>query len=224
MKHTQNFISIFIMINIAVFVISCENPTSGSSGGDDAGGDGSLGESFTLPAGPIDYLPGDAEIALAFLMVPGTSSPVHFYTPANVSNGNFPGMTITAPPTEHLVDLNLFFEDGLGDISFLSISDSNAKLQILFDLSILNDTELAEENVVGFIERTDDDEFFVFWFYVDRDVQITGSTDNFTVNLNLKKGWNIVIDSWNDETKTTTLITGQEPPNVGWYYFEDYDD
>ena len=236
MKHTQKTLSfLVVMVLISVLFVGCGNifGSSSSSSSDDVGGDGSLGESFTLPAGPIDYLPGNAEIALAFLNVPGEDSSVHFYNPVNVSDGNFPGMEITAPSSEYLVDWNIFFEEGLGDSSFLNVSDANAKLQILFELAILKDTDLIEENVVGFIERTDDQTFEVFWMYSDRNVQINGSVDvgdpedpyfTFTAQLNLRKGWNRVIDSLDPATDATMIRTGSEPSGVGWYFFVDDDD
>ena len=232
MKHTKNaVIFLMVMALILTLLAGCDNVfgSSSSKGSSTSGGDGGLGESFTLPAGPIDYLPGDAEVAVAYLNYPGEDEPVYFYTPVDVSDGSFPGMTITAPPSEHLVDWDIFFEGGFDDISFITVSDNNLKIQIIFDVAILKGTDLIEENFLGFIERGDDDTIFIMWFYTDRDVQMSGSTtlgdgddsETIIINLNFKKGWNRVIFSWDEETKTERIETGPEPSGVSWIYFED---
>jgi len=59
-----------------------------------------------------------------------------------------------------------------------------------------------------------------FW-YVNKDVKITGSKDNTTCDVTLKQGWNRVYLKWEGTTATPILkITSTIPSGVGWYFFE----
>jgi hypothetical protein len=72
-----------------------------------------------------------------------------------------------------------------------------------------------------------------YYLYVDRDVNITGSesntsngyTETYTANMSLKKGWNIVYDTWNyneaAKTATYTTKTGAAPSGMKWYFYPD---
>jgi len=66
---------------------------------------------------------------------------------------------------------------------------------------------------------------FVYYFYCNKDVNITGTVINSTVTMNLKAGWNSIIKTGtiNGTTITVTTKTAMPTDNHKWHnsYFEE---
>jgi hypothetical protein len=106
-------------------------------------------------------------------------------------------MSNTDVQTFFLDDIRAFTEDG-GEMGHFYLKD-------------------APLTAVGYTTN-----YYTSWMYADRDVTITGEYidgDDYlsTINLNLKKGWNVVYDSYTyTETGTSTTMTSQKPAGVGY--------
>jgi hypothetical protein len=75
---------------------------------------------------------------------------------------------------------------------------------------------------LGYFEVEDEQrgvDFTANWFYVDRNVVITGKKDDVSVDLDLKKGWNIIYYR-SDYRNDIESYTSQKPSemNFTWQY------
>lgn len=75
-------------------------------------------------------------------------------------------------------------------------------------------------------------ETWAIFLYVDKDVTITGSgsdkdgdyTDNYTFNISLKKGWNMIYETYSENGKISTdTYTTSDPGGLKWYFDDDSD-
>ena len=68
-------------------------------------------------------------------------------------------------------------------------------------------------------EENGDNEYYTSWFYSDRDVTIKGEDDGEKYNVTLKKGWNVVYDSYTDGSYS---LTSQKPSGVNytWNFYD----
>jgi len=138
------------------------------------------------------------------------------------------GFTLTLPSTfddQYLMDImGLFFEENPEN---LSISDEDAKVLPLFDENFKAYNGDGEQ--VGFFYyATGEDDVYTYaaFFYVDRDVDMTGTVDFdpdiYTFNISLKEGWNIVYITQFDEN--TFELTTKEVDGMEWIFAADEED
>ena len=95
----------------------------------------------------------------------------------------------------------------------LTVSDENAKW--INGVYILAYDKTGEE-LGGIFYADAATEACVVWTYADRDVTVKGKIYDDKIDLNLKKGWNIVyMEDFDDYAMTT-----QKPSNLNlkWYY------
>lgn len=125
------------------------------------------------------------------------------------------GFTLELPATVGAKYLFLISEEAPRGIN---ISDENAKGLFLWDIrgydgddDEIGDFYLEEEN--------GDNEYYTSWFYSDRDVTIKGEDDGEKYNVTLKKGWNVVYDSYTDGSYS---LTSQKPSGVNytWNFYD----
>jgi|LSQX01.2.fsa_nt_gb hypothetical protein len=125
------------------------------------------------------------------------------------------GFTLELPATVGAKYLFLISEEAPRGIN---ISDENAKGLFLEDIrgydgddDEIGDFYLEEEN--------GDNEYYTSWFYSDRDVTIKGEDDGEKYNVTLKKGWNVVYDSYTDDSYS---LTSQKPSGVNytWNFYD----
>lgn len=125
------------------------------------------------------------------------------------------GFTLELPATVGAKYLFLISEEAPRGIN---ISDENAKGLFLEDIrgydgddDEIGDFYLEEEN--------GDNEYYTSWFYSDRDVTIKGEDDGEKYNVTLKKGWNVVYDSYTDHSYS---LTSQKPSGVNytWNFYD----
>ena len=136
------------------------------------------------------------------------------------------GFTLTLPSTfddQYLMDITeLFFDENPENFV---ISDESARTLPLFDENFKAYNEDGE--LVGnFIYVNEDDDgalTYAAFFYVDRDVDITGTVDFdpdiYTFSMSLKEGWNIVYITQYDEN--TFEITSKEVEGMKWIFATD---
>ena len=141
------------------------------------------------------------------------------------------GFTLTLPAI--VADKHLFSIDDEDMPEGVTISDKNAKI---FGLEWLDAFDKDGEEIGYFMFGNSDNDgkiYFAVWMYTDRDVSIIGKGrdcyyDDYydeewcfeaELNVNLKKGWNVVyvVD---DEINDIGLMTTQKPAGVTfeWYY------
>lgn len=135
------------------------------------------------------------------------------------------GFTLELPKTVAAKYLYPISEDAPEGIT---ISDKDANVLFLDEIGGYDE---AEEDIgYFFLEKEDDySAHYTSWFYTDRDLTIKGNfhytEENYedieTFDMKLKKGWNVVYDSYtetyNEETGVATfnyLITTQKPSGV----------
>ncbi len=142
------------------------------------------------------------------------------------------GFTLSLPTT--LADKYLV---SLGDDmpASISVSDANAKTAFLEYIEGYDE----DDDYIGdfYLEKSNDDsEYYTSWVYADRSVTIKGEVsvteddevdvDKFDVKL--KKGWNVIYDtytySYNSSTGITvytTSNTSKKPSgvNYAWYFY-----
>ena len=115
------------------------------------------------------------------------------------------------------------------DLDGVAVSDKNFKSCFLDDLRGYNE----DDDEIGYFylkEEIGDNNYYTSWFYSDRDVTLKGEykeineeydeeyIDNY--DLTLKKGWNIVYESYTDDIY---FFTSQKPSGVNytWNFYDD---
>jgi hypothetical protein len=137
-----------------------------------------------------------------------------------VSNGKFT-LKLPVPDTQYFEDL--FDEFASIHPDGITFSNRNAKI-IEAEFYIRND---SKEKMVILEGVLDKGEFWVRYFYVDRDVNITGSgtfagEDAVLIyDVQMKKGWNIVVfyEKMSNGTWTGTIATDPIPAGAGWIIY-----
>lgn len=114
------------------------------------------------------------------------------------------------------------------DLEGIAVSDKNFKSYFFDDLSGYNE----DDDEIGYFyltEENGDNDYYTSWFYSDRDVTIKGEYkeideeyDEEYINnydLTLKKGWNVVYDSYTDDGFS---LTSQKPSGVNytWNFYD----
>ena len=148
------------------------------------------------------------------------------------SNGGFT-LTLPTPPTQFLfgIKIAIGFISESGHVDSLEISDTNARMLGLFgDGSFYAFGNYGYEEPIGdlFYDKSGENSFtIVDFFFVDRDVTITGSFSRFccdecgynffAYNMLLKKGWNRVY--WT-ETDGRTEWSTQAVSGVKWRFID----
>ncbi len=115
------------------------------------------------------------------------------------------------------------------DLDGVAVSDKNFKSCFLDDLRGYNE----DDDEIGYFylkEEIGDNNYYTSWFYSDRDVTLKGEykeineeydeeyIDNY--DLTLKKGWNVVYDSYTGDSYS---LTSQKPSGVNytWNFYDD---
>jgi hypothetical protein len=175
---------------------------------------------LTLPSGTVtdwesDFT-GEADVVI-FLQ--DYFSVIQRYDPITVgTDAQFPGATVEAPDPAELDSISTV----LSAWSWLNYDNENAALGIIRELEVKQGGAL-----IGWVWREEyltDGSYSMEWWFVDQDVTATGSdTDGsgntHDVDLQLKKGWNLVQNHTVDSTKTTTTtVVDTEPSGVSWVY------
>jgi hypothetical protein len=112
------------------------------------------------------------------------------------------------------MDFSYLIEDGI------TVTPSDAKAIGDDDASMLN----THDSKYALICMKDENNIAVL-VYVDRDVTIKGTHTDYsyteTWNVSLKKGWNYMVWSDNEATKTSTITaTTTLPSGFKWYVLE----
>lgn len=120
------------------------------------------------------------------------------------------------------------------DLDGVAVSDTNFKSCYLDDIRGYN----GDDDEIGYFylgEEYDDSEHHISWMYVDRDVTIKGEhkrifyyeEENENFDLTLKKGWNLVYDSFtksyeNGRDVFLNTITSNKPSGVNytWNFYD----
>ena len=127
------------------------------------------------------------------------------------------GFTLELPKTLSAKYLFLISEDAPSGIT---ISDKNVKIYVLEDISGYD----KDDDEIGYFyleEEKGDNEYYTSWIYSDRDVTIKGQDDGDKYNLQLKKGWNVVYDSYTDNGFS---LMSEKPSgvNYSWNFYGAY--
>lgn len=125
------------------------------------------------------------------------------------------GFTLELPTTLGAKYLETIDADVLEGIA---VSDKNFKSCFLEDLRGYNE----DDDEIGYFyleEENGDNDYYTSWIYSDRDVTIKGEDDGEKYNVTLKKGWNVVYDSYTDDGFS---LTSQKPSGVNytWNYYD----
>jgi len=183
-----------------------------NSGGGN-GGDGFIGGTLNL-SGQVWTWDDDGDI----VQFTGNRATVISYPggSGSITNGQL-SFSIGTPALENMQQL---LGGEMGELfNNFSLSPSGARGTIITMLMMPGGESLG--NVVG----TSNSSESVIYFYVDRDVRMTGTGRTITfggetvitrnLNLNLQAGWNAItlIEEWNPNTRTETLemIAGASP-------------
>jgi len=125
------------------------------------------------------------------------------------------------------------------DLEGITVSDKNFKSCFLDDLRGYNE----DDDEIGYFylkEEIGDNNYYTSWIYVDRDVTIKGEYKEIDeeydqeyiekYDLTLKKGWNIVYDSYTDSYQNGRYVfsytmSSKKPSGVNytWNFYGDYD-
>ena len=145
------------------------------------------------------------------------------------------GFTLELPATVGAKYLETIDAD---DLEGISVSDKNFKSCFLDDLRGYN----GDDDEIGYFyleEENDDSEQYTSWIYVDRDVTIKGESKEIDeeydqeyiekYDLTLKKGWNLVYDSYTESYKNgrdvySSTMSSKKPSGVNytWNFYDDY--
>ena len=122
------------------------------------------------------------------------------------------GFTLELPTTLEAKYLETIDTEGI------AVSDKNFKSCFLEDLRGYNE----DDDEIGYFyleEENGDNDYYTSWIYSDRDVTIKGEDDGGKYNLTLKKGWNVVYDSYIDDSYS---FTSQKPSGVNytWNFYD----
>ena len=125
------------------------------------------------------------------------------------------GFTLELPTTLEAKYLETFDAD---DLEGIAVSDKNFKSYFLEDLRGYNE----DDDEIGYFyleEENGDNDYYTSWIYSDRDVTIKGEDDGEKYNVTLKKGWNVVYDSYTDDSHS---FTSQKPSGVNytWNFYD----
>ncbi len=125
------------------------------------------------------------------------------------------GFTLELPTTLEAKYLETFDAD---DLEGIAVSDKNFKSCFLEDLRGYNE----DDDEIGYFyleEENGDNDYYTSWIYSDRDVTIKGEDDGEKYNVTLKKGWNVVYDSYTDDSYS---FTSQKPSGVNytWNFYD----
>jgi len=104
------------------------------------------------------------------------------------------------------------------DLEGIAVSDKNFKSYFLYDLRGYNE----DDDEIGYFyleEENGDNFYYTSWIYSDRDVTMEGENDGEKYNVTLKKGWNVVYDSYTDDGYS---LTSQKPSDVNytWNFYD----
>jgi len=205
MKNTLKMFGIIaIAAVIGFWAVSC---------GDNDGGGGT----FTLEA-EVVYDPSienltEAKKATDFSFIHGYE--VSYFldgTPSVKISSNKVTINLGTPKAAYLETFNY-----IG----LTVNPNNAKI---FSMGTIGPFHTSDRKYV--LECRKDENNFAVLVYVDRDVTIKGTltgeewTDIY--NVSLKKGWNFLISSYNEETNTDTLTSSTTQPNGFKWTVVDY--
>ena len=252
----RNFVTAVVAaIIVAGFFAACEKKTSSSSSNNNGnsngngtdttttgGGGGGGSTAFVIEAANVAN--SSSNIATVKAIVEnGEEEEIIVVSPYKNN-----GFKLTLPQTlndkylELLEDLDIEF-DRFGFVSYfgvdIKISDNTAKGYVLYDVEAYD----KDDDYIGyFIYINDDDngdeEKFAmgYWIYVDKNVTIKGNFQltqsgvnvSYKCDLNLKKGWNAVYESFNAKESTLTaaqIISTQKPSSFSckWNFYDEAD-
>jgi len=197
---------------IMISLVSCKKESSGGEGGGGSEGGEPLLIHAIIENG--DYFDGRISTIKALL---GNDKKVNAIATATCENNEF---EITLPGTisgKYLYSWPAGFKGTISDprakIGGTSLRAYDSKNKEIGD--VLNCSLYGNGSVL----------YFVFYYYADRDVTITGNMNNeyslkIEFDLSFKKGWNLVYEKivFNEE-KYDYFLTTQEPSDVifKWY-------
>jgi len=233
-------------VALLTLVLGCGGAGAGGGGTGSGSNDGSLGTTFTIPAGPINDWQTVVTQARAELKDLDEET-VHVYGPVSTGGGSFPGLEVGPPPGDTLIAwaiLKASWEQSIlndfGVTLNLVASDTDAEVQFISGLHVYIFSQIAAgswSDGADLVRRLSNSELpSVSWVFVDRDVNVTGQGSAsiqfgngelisiVEVDLSLKEGWNLVFATQtstqlgSDIEVTTRFVTGSEPDDMAWYY------
>ena len=230
MKSNFKKIGLFLVLGLATAVFySCDEENNGSKGGGDNGG------SNVSKIAAANVINGSTQITTVKAIAYWESGNNYGYDAIAQTRYANNGFTLELPSTVAAKYLELIFEEAPQGVS---VSDENAKMLFLDDLRGYDE----DEKEIGdfYLEKENDNsEYYTSWFYVDRDVTIKGEVrdmyddyeDIDKFDLTLKKGWNVIYDSYvrnyNSSTKNVYVysLTSKKPSgvNYSWVFYDNED-
>lgn len=225
---------VFVLIFVLTF-IACDNPLTDDNNSNGQSNDvvadpeqGYLGNSFTLPSGRINEWgynfwgpEGGVGYAVPALFNRiGSSDVLQVYEAVYVLEiGDYEGVLITVPNESNLIK----WDEVYPEVENITSSDSNLEMQIL-DRLMASNTATLSDDIYGKAIRTNSERTtYISWIYADRDSIVSGyyydSDDNmFSLNLELRQGWNSILNEWDSSDQVERLTVGPEPSGMIWLY------
>ena len=182
---------------------------------------GHLGEEFDLPAGTMKNWAANfsGEAFLTPVLEKHTSEGTIYEgfktLRLDESETEYPGVRIGYFDEELLYPWNDFFSN-----EGISSTEENLLIQRFNAITIFDDDE--EFVFYGLLFRRYSNTISVYWMFANTDANISGSyiesARTIYINLELKEGWNRIINVFDEDTRDRRLYVGPEPENVEWIY------
>jgi hypothetical protein len=215
---SKKFLFVVLALTFVVFT-GCPNLTGGGGGGGGGGGEGTGGGSgegaggVSLAGSRIKVTNADVYDFDNMTLISDTAYDGTFKTIGNMS-GDFSTSSYTATIRNGKlnIDIGAPNNDELTLLKNLEVGSyvtgSNAqtvKGVILYQYFV-------NEDYLIYLMRDSDINSFVGFIYVDKSVTLNGNNSNYSVNVSLQPGWNMMEVIFNDDgTYTTTNVSSNDP-------------
>ena len=191
----------------ALSFVSCNKSSDG-------GGGGSNSNPSTIPNGQISgtivNIPAGTPTTVTLVVIAGTTGNTYTTATAQVNGTNATfSATLPTPPANELMSISVISDN----VPQVTISNPSAKIAIAYIeagdplnaevVNVSNDNPISKQVVM---------------LYVDSDVTVKGGATvagvGGIIDLNLKKGWNWVLDA--STTTSESITTGNIPSGMVW--------
>ena len=205
----RNFLRyIFALLTVSILFVGCKKDDAGSEGND---GNASKIIATNVTNGSTKIITVKALQYLGYDIYTGYKYNV--IAEAEYKNNGF---TLELPATVSTKYLTSLLEEGIPQ--GVTVSDANA-LGLKVNDFICYDVNGKEIGLCSFQNSSSSNkiDYYTFWIYVDRDVTFKGADKYMdTWDLNLKKGWNIVYDTYSYSSGESDAYTTQKPSGVNY--------
>ena len=170
---------------------------------DDDNGDGTL----EIRATNIANLPNEIRASIETVRVE-----IDGYIIGEAPFGNSFTLELRSMPSRFLFPITEEFPG-------LTINNRSANSLDIEAVVLAFDKDGRDIGVFAYEDIRENDEIIGIWFYVDRNVTIRGTYNNWVFDLNLRRGWNVAYEHFMDDD-TTVRFTSQRPTgaNLRWVF------